>query len=224
MLIDLHLRFQGLFKCNSAAFPLRDTLLFPRFVYYVAALVNLALRLLWILNISPTAFGLNWPPSFLLLGTGLLEVFRRNLWAIMRLEHEHLVNVEHYRIVQSVPLLFPDLSPLLRASSMTFEAVHSGLGLQLDRVKLPPPAAANSTEPSHSSVITPSPVRASLHLAKKPSVNEHDKAAMGLLDEAQNSADVEALNEILSRMRARKASLQHHEPTGAYTAGSSDSD
>ncbi len=46
------------------------------------------------------------PQPFFLFGVALLEVARRALWAVLRLEHEHLANVEHYRVTAAVPLLF----------------------------------------------------------------------------------------------------------------------
>ena len=42
------------------------------------------------LPMRSTAFGLNFPQPFFLLGISLLEVMRRALWAIIRLEQEHV--------------------------------------------------------------------------------------------------------------------------------------
>ena len=39
------------------------------------------------------------------------------MWALLRLEHEHVANVENYRVVSSVPLLFAS-TPTPHASDM----------------------------------------------------------------------------------------------------------
>jgi hypothetical protein len=66
----------------------------------------LALSALTILSVFFLRRFASIPQPFFLFGVALLEVARRALWAVLRLEHEHLANVEHYRVTAAVPLLF----------------------------------------------------------------------------------------------------------------------
>jgi hypothetical protein len=60
-------------------------------VYYSAILIDFVLRLAWIVTLTPSSFGLDFPQPFFLLGVAMWEVVRRCMWAVLRLEHEHLV-------------------------------------------------------------------------------------------------------------------------------------
>jgi hypothetical protein len=80
----------GLFLSQSKQYPLRDVSLFAPWVYWTAIIVNFFLRLTWIFTISPKAFGFDFPMPFFLMGTAVLELLRRAMWAVLRLEHEHV--------------------------------------------------------------------------------------------------------------------------------------
>ena len=96
----------GLADLDSPHYPLRAISLFPAWTYYAAAALNFVLRLSWVITISPAAFGFNFPQRYFLLGIAALEIVRRSVWAVLRLEHEHVANAESYRVVTAVPLLF----------------------------------------------------------------------------------------------------------------------
>jgi hypothetical protein len=98
----------GLVDLDSPNYPLRAISLFPAWSYYAAAALNFVLRLSWVITISPAAFGFNFPQRYFLLGIAALEIVRRSVWAVLRLEHEHVANAESYRVVTAVPLLFGD--------------------------------------------------------------------------------------------------------------------
>lgn len=74
---------------------LREKLLFPqaKYVYYFFALFNLVLRTAWILTISSLIF---ITPVFTKLVftmvVSFLEIFRRGVWNILRIENEHIKN------------------------------------------------------------------------------------------------------------------------------------
>lgn len=94
---------------KSSNWMLRDQLLYPKWWYYAAAFVNLLLRLMWTVTISPDAIA-----SFFFLGKdGLttvittVEVSRRAMWNIFRLENEQLNNCGRFRAVQDIPLPLP---------------------------------------------------------------------------------------------------------------------
>jgi hypothetical protein len=94
---------------KSANWMLRDQLLYPKWWYYAAAIANLILRLMWTFTISPDVVA-----TFFFLGkdgfTTLLvavEVSRRAMWNIFRLENEQLNNCGRFRAVQDIPLPLP---------------------------------------------------------------------------------------------------------------------
>jgi hypothetical protein len=94
---------------KSQNWMLRDQLLYPKWWYYAAAVANLVLRLMWTLTISPDVVA-----SFLGLGKDgfttvlvIVEVSRRAMWNIFRLENEQLNNCGKFRAVQDIPLPLP---------------------------------------------------------------------------------------------------------------------
>ena len=70
---------------------LRENLMYPSLtVYYLAIVVDLVLRFLWVLSLLPPAtLGglLGHQLSFFL---GSVEIIRRSMWGILRVENEHL--------------------------------------------------------------------------------------------------------------------------------------
>ncbi|XP_031117250.1 phosphate transporter PHO1 homolog 3-like [Ipomoea triloba] len=96
----------GLLQRNSKNPWLRDKLLVPnKAVYFVAIVVNIILRLVWM------QMFLDFSDSFLhrkaiVAIVACLEIIRRGIWNFFRLENEHLNNVGKYRAVKSVPLPF----------------------------------------------------------------------------------------------------------------------
>jgi hypothetical protein len=76
-------------------------MMFPGRVYVIAAIVDFCLRMYWIfvvLYIQP-AIGKDY--TYLLQGT--VEVFRRSMWSIFRIENENVNNLELYRAIDFVP-------------------------------------------------------------------------------------------------------------------------
>ncbi|GAA0164343.1 secondary carrier transporter [Lithospermum erythrorhizon] len=79
----------GLLHRNSKNAWLRDKLLVPnKYVYFVAMVINILLRLV----------------RALIAVVASLEIIRRGIWNFFRLENEHLNNVGGYRAFKSVPL------------------------------------------------------------------------------------------------------------------------
>lgn len=79
----------------------KDKLL-PKKVMYGTVVANLFLRLNWTLSISTF---LLFDQTLLSFFFGCLEVFRRYMWALFRLELEHTQNAENYRAIKDIPLL-----------------------------------------------------------------------------------------------------------------------
>lgn len=97
----------GLLRRNSRNPWLRDKLLISsKAVYFVAIVVNILLRLVWmqlVLDFNETAF-LHRRAMIALVAC--LEILRRGIWNFFRLENEHFNNVGKYRAFKTVPLPF----------------------------------------------------------------------------------------------------------------------
>ena len=83
--------------------------IFPRKMMTGAVIFNLLLRFNWILTIS-TFIILN--QLLLSFALGCLEVLRRYIWALFRMELEHTQNMERFRAIKDIPLLQEDLQDL----------------------------------------------------------------------------------------------------------------
>jgi hypothetical protein len=58
--------------------------------YYIICVANLVMRLSWILTLSPNIIALFGNSNILTLVTGMVEIFRRGIWNLLRVEKEHL--------------------------------------------------------------------------------------------------------------------------------------
>eukprot|EP01114_Cavostelium_apophysatum_P021331 TRINITY_DN7416_c0_g1_i1.p1 TRINITY_DN7416_c0_g1~~TRINITY_DN7416_c0_g1_i1.p1 ORF type:complete len:676 (+),score=123.95 TRINITY_DN7416_c0_g1_i1:792-2819(+) len=74
-------------------FGLRDKLLFPRPFYHCAICLNFLARCLWTLTISPEAVGIAVDPLIFATILAAIEIFRRAVWNLFRMENEQLNNV-----------------------------------------------------------------------------------------------------------------------------------
>ena len=79
-------------KFGSKNILLRDTLFFPHLVYYIAMPLNFILRFAWVVTISSNLFGLSFDQTFFVLFMSSLEIIRRGIWNIFRIENEHTSN------------------------------------------------------------------------------------------------------------------------------------
>jgi xenotropic and polytropic retrovirus receptor 1 len=90
---------------------LRDQLMYPKALYYVAAVLDFFLRFAWTLTILPFTSTLvlldhNRQDLILLPLLYFLELFRRFIWGLIRVENEHVNNTEQFRREQHVPIFF----------------------------------------------------------------------------------------------------------------------
>jgi xenotropic and polytropic retrovirus receptor 1 len=92
---------------------LRDELMYGSpALYHAIIAVNLVLRVSWVMTIAPHSFGLDgFPKEALYTTLAGVEIFRRGVWNLLRLENEQLNNCGQYRAVVNVPLPFTP-SPL----------------------------------------------------------------------------------------------------------------
>jgi len=91
----------ALFNFKSKNFLLRDKLVYPKYFYYCAIVINTVLRLTWL--IALLNFNMNKELEFFIYG--ILEVYRRIQWAFFRIENENISNFEKYRNILAIPEL-----------------------------------------------------------------------------------------------------------------------
>ena len=101
---DIYLDW-GCLRKNAKHFLLRDKITYPQVLYYIAIIYDIILRSAWTWYFIPVGDSLlEW--KFLLKDT--LEIMRRGLWALIRVENESLSNPEYYRSLLTIPDL-PDV-------------------------------------------------------------------------------------------------------------------
>ncbi|KAI8917234.1 EXS family-domain-containing protein, partial [Powellomyces hirtus] len=96
----------GLFQPKAKHKYLRKVIVYPKWVYLSAIGTNFVLRLSWVFLLSPNNWGLFKDARLLVYLQALLELFRRFVWCIIRMENEHTNNIGKFRAVTEVPLPF----------------------------------------------------------------------------------------------------------------------
>jgi len=72
---------------------------FSTFLYYVAIVLDLGLRFVWVLSLSPSMSKIFFTnPAILNVFMGSLEIFRRFLWGHYKIEYEHVKSIEAHAI------------------------------------------------------------------------------------------------------------------------------
>ena len=86
---------------------LRDNLTYPVWFYYYAMVSDGLLRLTWLIPILIDPNQYYWLKS-IGYGTlmGVLELWRRWTWSLMRIENEQVNNLERYRVVMDIPDIY----------------------------------------------------------------------------------------------------------------------
>ncbi len=93
----------GLGSFTSKNFFLRDKIVYPKFMYYSAILIDMILRFSWLSNFFNWYFVTQdeWK-NFIL---AILEAYRRIQWCVFRIENENTNNPEKYRTILAIPEL-----------------------------------------------------------------------------------------------------------------------
>eukprot|EP00047_Mylnosiga_fluctuans_P024087 m.152176 g.152176 ORF g.152176 m.152176 type:complete len:663 (+) comp9774_c0_seq10:2653-4641(+) len=99
----------SLFRTGAPHRFLRDKLLFPFQFYYFAIVCNVFCRLTFTLNLSVGFFGV-WFSDGVVAILAVIEICRRCIWNMLRLENEQINNMEGYRAFREIPLPFEYLS------------------------------------------------------------------------------------------------------------------
>ncbi|KAJ3154791.1 Xenotropic and polytropic retrovirus receptor 1 [Geranomyces variabilis] len=96
----------GLFQRQNKNKYLRKVIVYPKWVYGTAICTNFVLRLSWVFLLSPNNWGLFNDARLLVYLQALMELWRRFIWCIIRMENEHTNNIGNFRAVTEVPLPF----------------------------------------------------------------------------------------------------------------------
>ncbi|KAJ1962726.1 Signal transduction protein [Dipsacomyces acuminosporus] len=130
----------GLFESGSKHRFLRSELKYERaWLYYVAIVMDVILRFVWITQISPTffSFGHRVHQSTLAYIAAVLEVLRRISWNFIRVENEHVSNCGQFRATTDIPLPF-DFQRRRESASDTEQHPHNEFDHDYAVVKVPP--------------------------------------------------------------------------------------
>eukprot|EP01134_Creolimax_fragrantissima_P003737 CFRG3737T1 len=106
----------GLFDQSSSYFPLRPSMLYPKITYYVWIIVDLVLRCVWSVQLSNLVH-LSTAQRTLLFE--FLEIFRRSLWNIIRVEYECIKTNSQIHVKESISL---DVGSSILVPNMTRRA------------------------------------------------------------------------------------------------------
>jgi hypothetical protein len=88
-------------------FPLREKLSYKnKIFYYFCMIINLFLRFLWVLTVSPEIVLRFIRPEFFFFLISSSEIFRRGMWNFIRIELKHIEICKEFRITMDVELPF----------------------------------------------------------------------------------------------------------------------
>jgi len=96
---DIYLDW-GCGRQNNLHFFLREKLTYPQVSYYLAIVYDIIVRTSWTWNFIHIKSSLSEWKNLL---TCTLEVIRRAVWALIRVENEYLSNPENYRTILAIP-------------------------------------------------------------------------------------------------------------------------
>ena len=96
---DIYLDW-GCGRRNDKYLFLREALTYPQIVYYLAIIYDIIVRTTWTWNFIHIRNSLSEWKNIL---TCTLEVIRRAVWVLIRVENENLSNPENYRTILAIP-------------------------------------------------------------------------------------------------------------------------
>ena len=94
----------GLFE-KGEDYPLRKSRYFKnKFIYYFTLIFDFIMRFFWLLTISPEILGSLFRPETLSIILGSLEMIRRTLWGILKVEKKHIDISKEYKITYEIEM------------------------------------------------------------------------------------------------------------------------
>eukprot|EP00051_Salpingoeca_urceolata_P019045 m.272962 g.272962 ORF g.272962 m.272962 type:complete len:757 (-) comp19335_c0_seq7:294-2564(-) len=104
------LRDWGLFRRGAKHRFLRNKIEYDPRWYYFAIVADFLFRCSWTLSLSIGFFDTTFLSDWLVLVLAVVEIFRRCMWNVFRLENEHSNNCGRFRATREIPLPFNPLS------------------------------------------------------------------------------------------------------------------
>ncbi len=118
-------------------FPLREKLSYEnKAFYYFCMIINLFLRFLWVLTVSPEIVLRFIRPEFFFFLIAFLEVFRRGMWNFIRVELKHIDICKEFRVTMEVELPFKKNGKgefILREDSDLFDL--NKIGKRIEKIR-----------------------------------------------------------------------------------------
>ena len=96
---DIYLDW-GCGRKNDKHFLLREKLTYPQVLYYLSIIYDIIVRTTWTWNFIHIKSSLSEWKNLL---TCTLEIIRRAIWVLIRVENENLSNPENYRTILAIP-------------------------------------------------------------------------------------------------------------------------
>jgi hypothetical protein len=96
----------GLGNANAPNKYLRKELSFPIWFYYMSMVLNLLFRFTWMILLAPNYWSYFTEAPVIVYCLACLEMFRRCIWVLIRMENEHSNNVGQFRVTKDLPLPF----------------------------------------------------------------------------------------------------------------------
>lgn len=90
-------------RFNSRNLFLRDKIVYPKWMYYMALCINALLRFTWLTNLPGIKLPIDDETKYFILS--VLEIYRRSQWSLFRIENENTNNPEKYRSILDIPEL-----------------------------------------------------------------------------------------------------------------------
>ncbi|CAE8598041.1 unnamed protein product [Polarella glacialis] len=124
---------------------------FPKRVYWLCAVVDLAGRFSWVLTLMPISLvTTNLVVRVVLVSIiSSIEILRRSMWAVLRIEFEQVANASGFRALLWVPSKLnkpEDGGPSKGAAGAPVQPVQPRSGSTLSNLKLPAPVGVGGLQ------------------------------------------------------------------------------
>ena len=88
-------------------YPLRDKLYYKKkYIYYIISVLDFFFRFLWLITLSPEVINAFIRPESLSIILSSLEIFRRGMWNLIRVEYKHFEISKEFKVTNDVELPF----------------------------------------------------------------------------------------------------------------------
>jgi len=110
----------NLLECSDKSILLRKYLTFaPARNYYIVIVLNFIMRSAWTMTLSPAIIATFRDKNLVTLVTGSIEIIRRGIWNLFRVEKEHLANCVEFKAIPDLKKLEDKLQEDMITESIT---------------------------------------------------------------------------------------------------------